>query len=232
MTKKLVSVFIFVFVTALVFAQESYTIKMSIKMEGMPAEYAAYGEQELVTFLKGEKSKTEISSMMISSTKYFDGKNYVVLAESMGNKTGFTATKEELEADEKKGKENLQTKVEYTADRKKIAGYECTKAIVTTTDETKKESKVIVWVTDKIKMGSTKKSSVSMIADLGDLKVQPLAMEASQQSNGMDLKLMLTTTEVLTTPINDNFFVPNTEGYIMNTYKDWINKMKAMQGGK
>src|SRR5947209_13599186 len=78
-------------------AQGPLTIKMSIKMEGLPAEYAAYGEYDITTYLKGDKSKTEVSNMMMNNQVYFDGKMVTSLTDAMGNKSGYTATKEEME---------------------------------------------------------------------------------------------------------------------------------------
>lgn len=220
--------------SALLNAQDTYTIKMSLKMEGMPAEYAAYGEQDIVTQVKGEKTKTEVSSMMFSSISYADGKSFTTLSESMGNKTGFTATKEEMDAEEKKAKDEVKPKIEYTTEKKTIAGYECTKAIITTLDKDKKENKVTVWFTEKLKasVSAAKRAARGGNLNFGDLKGVPLGIEASQSANGMELKMVMTATEVSTAAIDDSVFVPNTEGYTMSSYKDWMDKMKAMRGGK
>lgn len=217
---------------ALTNAQDNYTVKMSMKIEGMPAEYAAYGEQEIITHVKGDKSKTEMSGMMGTNITYYDGKKLTSLNDMMGNKSGFSATKEELESDKKK-KDEAKPKIEYTTEKKMIAGYECTKAIVTSIDKDKKENVITVWITEKLKPASpeSRKARKSSF-DLGDIKGLPLALEANQVSNGMDLKIVMTATEVSTTPINDSVFVPNTDGYQMLGYKEYMEKMKAAQGGK
>lgn len=221
----------FMLISAFAVAQEglkSYTIKMSMKMEGIPAEYAAYGEQDITTYTKGTKTKTEITSMMFSSVSYSDGKKYTSLTEAMGNKTGFVTTKEEMENFDKKEKKADKPKIEYTSEKKMIAGYECTKAIVTSIDKDKQESKVTVWFTEKIKMDPSGVKQSKGMFDLGDIKGTPLEMEIKQNSNGMDIKIIVTTTEVLTTPLDDSIFVANTEGYTMSTYKEWMDKMKSM----
>jgi hypothetical protein len=213
-------------------AQDSYTIKMSLKIEGMPAEYAAYGEQEITTFVKGDKSKTEMSSMMGSNISYFDGKTLTSLNDMMGNKSGFTATKEELEAGDKNKKEE-KPKIEYTSEKKTIAGYECTKALIKAIDKDKKENTITVWTTEKLKgMSPEARKARRGGFDFGDLKGVPLAMEAAQNANGMDMKIVMSATEVNTNPIDDSVFVPNTEGYKLSTYKDYMEKMKAMRDGK
>jgi hypothetical protein len=231
--KKMICSAALLFLSVAGFSQDNYTIKMSLKIEGMPAEYAAYGEQDIVTYVKGDKTKTEMNSMMGSNVSYFDGKKMTSLSDMMGNKSGFSATKEELENGDKKDKNEAKPKIEYTNEKKTIAGYECTKALVKSLDKEKKENVITVWVTDKLKpMSPEARKARRGGFDLGDIKGQPLAMEASQSSNGMDMKIMMTATEVSTSPIDDAVFVPNTDGYNMMSYKDYMDKMKAMQGGK
>jgi len=211
--------------------QDNYTIKMNMKIEGLPAEYAAYGEQETVTYIKGEKNKLEVTSMMGSHTTSFDGKMYTVLIDQMGNKMGYTATKEEMDASNNKSE--AKPKIEYTAEKKTIAGYECTKAIVTSEGKDKKENKIIVWVTDKIKsdLAKSKKGDRGMM-DLGDIKGYPLEMEMKQSQQGMDMKIVISATDVNTNAVDEGVFAVNTEGYKMSSYKDYAEKMKAMKGGQ
>lgn len=204
-------------------------MKMNMKIEGLPPEAAGFGEQETVTQIKGEKSRTEMTSMMGSTIMLFDGKNHTVLTDMMGNKTGYTATKEEMEAASKNEKE-VKPKIEYTNEKKTIAGYECTKAIVTTTGKDKKDMKMTVWVTDKIKYDLPKSKSGNMM-DLGDLKGYPLEMEMQQSQQGMDMKIIISATEVSTAAVDDSVFKANTDGYKMYTYKEFSDKMKAQRGG-
>ena len=63
---------VFALVTALSIAQDNYTVKMSMKIEGLPPEYAGFGEQEIVNYVKGDKYKTEVSSMMMTSSSSFE----------------------------------------------------------------------------------------------------------------------------------------------------------------
>jgi hypothetical protein len=223
--------FILAFCSLSTLAQENYTMKMTVKTEGLPPEYAAYGEQDIVTYLKGEKSKTEVNSMMFNTTVFFDGKVLTSLSDMMGTKSGYTATKEELEAQDK-GK-TTKPKIEYTTEKKNIAGYECTKAIATSAGSDKKEKTTILWITDKIKYDKNRsKATGRSMADFGDLKGHPLGMEMSQEMQGSEMKIIMTTTEVSTKPIDDSVFAINTEGYKMMTYQQFQDQMKAMQGGK
>ena len=216
--------------TAFINAQESYTLKMSVKVEGLPPEYAAYGEQDITTCVKGDKVKTEVSSMMFSSITYFDGKTYTMLSDAMGNKTGYSATKEEIDA-ANKDKKTDKPKIEYTSEKKTVSGYECTKAIITTLDKEKKENKTIVWITDKIKANPNMSGRTGSM-DFGDLKGQPLEMEINTSRQGTEMKVKMTTTEILTTGLDDSVFKPNTDGYILSSYSKKTKKMKSMGGGK
>jgi hypothetical protein len=224
---KIITSVAFVVLSAFAIAQESYTVKMNLKIEGLPPEYAGFGEQEIVNYVKGEKYKQEMTSMMGSNTTVFDGKKLTSIQEQMGNKSGFTATKEELDAAKDKDKEP-KPKVEYTTDKKTIAGYECTKAIVTSTGKDKKENKMTVWVTDKIKTPDTKAGSARRggMMDLGDIKGYPLEMEMSMNQGGMDMKMLVTTSEVTTAAIDDSAFTVSTEGYKMSTYAEYKEQLK------
>ena len=210
-------------------AQDNYTIKMSVRTEGLPSEYAAYGEQEIVTYVKGDKTKTEVSSMMFTSTVYSDGKTVTSLTDAMGNKSAYKATKEEIEESQKN---DAKPKIEYTSEKKTIAGYECTKAIITSIGKDKKEKVTIAWVTDKISSSQSLARKAGGRTNLGDLKGQPMALEMTMNQNGMDMKVLMTVTEVIIAPLEDSVFTINTEGFNVLTYKEMMEKQKSMMQGK
>lgn len=227
--KKIIALLPLLLLTFMIGAQENYTMKMTMRTEGLPPEEAAFGEQDIVTYVKGDKSKTEVTSMMFNSTIYFDGKTMTTLSEAMGNKSGFTATKEELDAENVK--KESKPKIEYTTEKRKIAGYECTKALITSTGDDKKPEVTIVWITDKIKYDNARhKNSRSGMRDFGDLKGYPLAMEMNKNYMGTDMKIIMTTTDVSTGPIDDKVFIVNTDGYTMMTYKEMKEKAKSYKG--
>jgi hypothetical protein len=227
--KKIITCTAILFMSALSFGQDCYTVKMKMKIEGLPPEYAAMGDQETVTYIKGDKSKVEMTSMMGSQIMLSDGKNYTFLNDAMGAKTGYKTTTEEMEMADK-GKTESKPKIEYTSEKKKIAGYECTKAIVTSTEKETKDSKIIVWVTDKIKYDAGKNKGGKDMMDLGDIKGYPLEMEIKQSQQGMDMKILMTATDVSTAPLADATFNVSTEGYTMTSYQETMAKMKAMRG--
>ena len=215
--------------SSLASAQDNYVIKMAVKIEGLPAEYAAMGEMDIINTIKGEKIKTERNGMMESSVSVYDGKKMISLTEAMGQKMGFTATKEELEASDKDTK-TPKAKFEYTSEKKMIAGYEATKVLMTTSE--KKEDVVTLWVTEKVKYmhPEANKAAGKGMLDLSELKGYPLAMEMNQSANGMAMKIIMTTTEISTGPIDDSVFVLNTDGYKLMNYKEMQAKQKAMMG--
>ncbi len=213
-------------------AQENFTVKMSVKVEGLPEEYAGMAENDVVTYMKGEKSKTEVTSMMMSQVIVNDGEKTTTLMEQMGNKTGWVLTKAEIEAEEKEAeaKKTAKPKIEYVDEKKTIAGYECLKAVVTQTGKDKKEVKTIVWYTDKIKQPTTSKTKGKrgMMGgpDLSELKGFPMETEMAMNNQGMDMKVISTVTEVLTSAIDDAVFKVSTDGYKMMSYKELKEQMK------
>lgn len=219
-------------------SQDNYTIKMSVKVEGLPEEYAGMAENDIITYMKGEKSKTELTSMMMTQVSLNDGEKTTTLMEQMGNKTGWVVTKTEAEADEKEAeskKGKTKPVVEYVGDKKTIAGYECSKAIVTTINKEKKEQKTIVWYTDKIKQPSStgnksgRRGGMMGGADLSAIKGFPMQTEMSMNNQGMEMKVISTVTEVSTAAIDDKIFTIDTEGYKIMSYKELKESMKAQQ---
>lgn len=221
---------------SLINAQDNFTIKMTVKVEGLPEEYSAMAENEVVVYMKGEKSKQELTSMMMNQTSVNDGSVTTTVMEQMGNKTGWTMTKADIEAEEKENEaKKTKPNIEYTTEKKTIAGYECTKAIVTSLmGKEKKEQQSTVWFTEKIKQPTTKTSSKRGMMggpDLSSLKGFPMQTEMSMNQQGMEMKVVTTVTEVSTNSIDDGIFKVNTDGYKMMTYAELKETMKKTQGG-
>src|SRR5436190_753117 len=180
-------------------AQQHYTIKMKLKIEGLPPEYAAMGEQDITTYIRDNQHKSEMSGMMGSMIVHYDGKLMTSLSDQMGMKTGFTATKDELEADEKQRKTESKPKIEYKEEKQTIAGYECKKAIVTNVNKEGREEKTTVWYTEDIKTMRPPSRGGRGMVDLGDLKGYPLSMEMVRDNQGTEMKSSITATEITTT---------------------------------
>lgn len=212
-------------------AQENYTIKMALRMEGLPPEMAAMGEMEITNYVKADKIKSETVGMMGTRILLIDGEKLTSLNEAMGNKTGYTATRAELDEADKNSKSS-KSKFEYTGDKKTIAGYECTKVLVTTLRE-KEETVTTLWVTEKLAI----KNNRMMRAqggkeglDLSELKGYPLGMEMNMAMNGQNLQMVMTATSVSIAAIEDSVFKVSTDGYRMMSYKDMLDKQATKMG--
>jgi len=225
--KKIILPVAFMLSSVIGIAQE-YVVKSASKLEGAPPEFAAYGEREMVTTIKGNKIKSETTSMMGTETRLYDGKTHTFLVDMMGNKMGYVATDAEMDAHAKS--KDAKPKVETTTEKKTIAGYECTKSIVTSTGKDNKEQKITVWATDKINfdLSKVKKDAQSRMMDFGDLKGYPMSIETDIAIQGQNMKLVIATTEVSTKPVDDSAFKVSTEGYKMMTYAEAMDMMKSM----
>lgn len=214
-------------------AQDNITIKSTLKLEGLPEGFEGMSESDMIVYMKGDKTKIEISSMMGTQTMINDGKKSTMLADQMGNKYGYVVTKEEEEEELKNEPKNTEKpSIEYVDEKTTVAGYECKKAIITTLEgKEKTKSVTTVWYTDKIKPQNGKKQIKNM-PDFGDLKGYPMKYEGPFNIMGMELKRFVTTNEVLTTAIEDATFVPNAEGYQLKTYKELKEESKKMQAGQ
>ncbi len=204
-------------------AQQSITVKSKITTEGLPAEYAAYGEMDLVTYISGDNFRNDMSSMMMSSTTVYKGNEITSLTESMGNKFGYKTTVAEMEKEKKSTK---KPKLEYTQEKKTIAGYECTKVLATIADKDGKEKTIVFWVTEAIKIDSKHRKGGDQDMDLSDLKGYPLGMEMTQSANGMDMKIIMMATEVNLGAVEASTFDVSTDGYKIMTYSEFKSMSK------
>lgn len=230
--KKIITSAAFVLASVIAVAQDNYTVKSSVKIEGLPAEYSAFGESDKVTYIKDNKSKVETSNMMGSTIEVFDGNKMTVLMEQMGDKSGWSATKEEMEkAKEEPKKDAVKPKVETTTEKKAIAGYDCVKSIVTVTDKDKKQMKINIWHTDKIKKpvtGSSKKKGGMSGGnfDFAEITGYPMSVDFETENQGMKIKYVETVNEVSTEKLDDAVFKADTEGYKMMTYAEYREQIK------
>ncbi|CAN5156864.1 hypothetical protein BH09BAC2_BH09BAC2_24110 [soil metagenome] len=87
-------------------------------------------------------------------------KKTTTLIEMMGNKTGFVSTEED-EIQQRKRMDSMMgarrnsvtnISIDYFDDTKKIAGYECKKALIKTSHQNGKTDSMFVWFTPEIKM--------------------------------------------------------------------------------
>ncbi len=104
--------------------------------------------------------------------------------------------------------------------KKKIAGYECKKAIVETKNQKGETNKTDVWYCEKLQGVSNTSSGMGTFKGL-----KGASLEFSAQQGPM--KIQMTATNVSTAPVADSKFVISTEGYTEIKAED----LKKQRGG-
>jgi GLPGLI family protein len=112
--------------------------------EGMEEQYKAMVPTETTVYFKGDKSRSETKMAVMNMVNIYNFKDnsMVTLTDGMGKKQ---AVKTDLSKPSDKYKPG-DFKIENTAETKTIAGYNCTKAIVTDKDGNKFD----LWFTKDI----------------------------------------------------------------------------------
>jgi GLPGLI family protein len=192
--------------SAFTFAQKEGSITYLMTMEGLPPEQAAMmGDMETKIVYKDNKTYSEMNSMMMSYKTVTDDKGSLVLMDQMGNKFFMRTTKAEMD---KMAEGNKEPKIEYTEEKKTIAGYECKKAIVTNTGK-EGEVKTDVWYTEKVPYvsgGGGRKGGGEMFKGL-----KGMPMEFAVKNGPYNIKM--TAKEVSFDKVSDSVFTLSTEGY-------------------
>lgn len=183
-------------------------VNYEMKIDGLPPEAAAMmGDMETKMYFKGDKSYSEMNSMMYSVKTLSDNKGTLLLMDQMGNKFYVKKTKEEGEKEAKKYKQDI--KVTYANDKKTIAGYECSKAIVTIKDkDSKSELKTDVWYSEKLFNIYTINNADAALL-FNQIKGMPLEYDINQG----EMKIKMSAKEVSNSPVSDSIFNLSTEGY-------------------
>lgn len=171
--------------------------------------------------------------MMGANVMCYDRKKMTTLSETVASKIGFTATKEELDANYKED-DAPKAKLEVTNEKKVIAGYECFKVVMTSIGPENVENKSVLWITDQIKYDHTDitRAMGKAFLDFSDIKGYPLAMETSQEVQGLKFRIIMITNEISTVPLDDSVFTVDTQGYTMMSYKEMLDQQNAAMGGR
>lgn len=192
--------------SAFTFAQKEGSVTYVMTMEGLPPEQAAMmGDMETKVYYKDKKTYSEMNSMMYSYKILNDEKGQLFLMDQMGNKFFTRTSKEELDKMAEASKDK-DPKIEYTNETKTIAGYECKKAIVTSTGK-EGEIKTDVWYSEKVpyvSQGGGRRGEM-----FKGLKGMPL--EFSMKQGPYNIKM--SAKEVSFDKVPDSVFALSTEGY-------------------
>lgn len=205
--KKLITA-VAIFMCAFTYAQQEGSITYLMAMEGVPPEQAAMmGDMETKIFYKDKKSLTEMSSMMMSYKTLNDENGSLILMDQMGNKFFTRVSKAEMDKNAEVNKDK-EPKIEYLNETKSIAGFECKKAIVTSTGK-EGEVKMDVWYSEKVpyvSQGGGGRRGGEMFKGL-----KGMPMEFTIKQGPMNIKM--TAKEVSFDKVPDSKFVLTTEGY-------------------
>ena len=188
-------------------------IAYSISYGDLPEEMKAYESmlpKEMNFSVKGDKSKMTQPSAMGSETIVItdnSANKSTVLIDAMGNKIAVSTDLDERFSN--------KPKVEYVAGTKKIAGYDCKKAILT--DEN--GIKTTLWYTPDVP---------ALDINLGLSEIDGLPLEFESEQNGINAKIVAKS--VSEEKINDSEFVIPA-GYKEMSAEEFQQLMKSQGGG-
>lgn len=203
-------------------AQNEGTVLYEMMIEGLPAEQASMmGDMTMKVVWKGDKVYSEQSSMMYEIKSVSDEKGTLLLMDQMGNKF---YTKIDPHDSKYQEKEIPDYQIEYTNDTKKIAGYECKKAIIKSKSRDGKEFTADIWYTDQIpnfyeKQRYTSKRNQGTIF-LKQIKGTPLEYTIP----GGPYTIRVIAKEINFNPVPDDIFKLSTDGYT-EMKPEQLNKM-------
>ncbi len=207
---------VLIFILSVTYAQSNFEGKVVYTMtyEDMPAEMKGMESmlpKEMKMYIKENKSRIEQNNMM--------GKTIIV--SDMDAKTGFMemnmagqSLRMNISTEEFEKEVNKMPDIEYFNETKKIAGYDCKKAIMK--DESGQLT-LTVFYTEKI--------SNKAHREFGGLKGFPLEYSMPQQ----EMKVIMTASEVSEESISESIF-NKSEGYRDITQEELQQMM--MGGGR
>lgn len=209
-------------------AQNEGTAMYDMTIEGLPPEQASMmGDMTMKIMWKGDKVYSEQSSMMYEMKSVSDENGTLVLMEQMGNKFYMKIDPNDPKLKDKE-KESPDYTIEYTNDTKKIAGYDCKKAIIKSKTKDGKDLNIDVWYTDKISNVYNKQKYASKRNQGAKFlkQINGMPLEYSIPQGQMTIKV--TTKEINFNPVSDDVFKLSTEGYTERK----PDQMKGMSGGQ
>ncbi len=186
---------------------------MSYTESSMTKEELEMMPEETEMWFKGDLVKLRMPMGMGMQSDVLILKDKVVLLmDLMGNKLAMESTKTEVEKQNSDSKKAVVKLVD--GETKKVAGYDCKKAILSTPDE----KDMIVWYSDKIK------SNGSWYFQMSEIKGFPL--EFSMKTG--EISVRMTAKEVRMENVADAEFTVSSDYKVMSQ----ADMMKMMGGNK
>lgn len=183
------------------------SIKYKMELTGAPGGNdmaAILGNASMTIYFKNDKSLTDMVSPVYTMKTLTDSKGMLMVMETIGQKSFTRNTNEELAKEKPK---SYDPQVVITKEKKKILGYDCTKALITTKDSKDKLSTTVMWYTDKIRCAAI--AGITNTDVLGKIKGTPLQIEIDKGA----VKSRITAAEISVKPVPDAVFVLSTAGY-------------------
>jgi len=192
----------------------SYEVNMESEDEMVQQQLAMMSGSTMKMSFQDKNFRVDMDMGMMKNSTISNGKSdkTLMLLEIMGMKMAVPMSKEDIDNAKDEEESEKEPTIERTNETKTIAGYECTKIIIT--DEDGLET--IMYVTDKIKPANNKnKFSNDKINGF------PLYMEIEQNKGGMEMTMTMSAVKVETKIKDKSLFdtkIP--EGYDEKTMKE------------
>lgn len=196
-------------------AKISYDVKIDLPANTPPQMADMLDGATMTLYIKGPLSRLDMNMTLFNNTTFYNAqdKSATVLMEAGGNKYMIRAKREELEKQRPENEKYLGVIFEDQAETRKIAGYNCKKAIA----KLKDGSNFTVFYTPDV-VPENREYSIQF----ENLKGLPLVYEMVQNN----LKMKFTATNVDLNPVPASIFdIPKT-GYKELTLAD----LRRMQG--
>lgn len=194
------------------------TYEITYDTPGLDASMKAQMPSEMTLYLKGNKMAQETKSAMFSQCVIVDSdsKTSIMLMDipAMNKQVAMKISKEDMD---KQLNEQPKVKVDLIDETKKIAGYNCKKAEVTSGDNT-----ITIYYTTEI--GG---DNMNWATQFKDIKGLLMEYSITENSQGMDITMKFTAKEVKEGKVKDSkFSIPS--GYQELTKEE----AKKMFGGE
>ena len=164
------------------------------------------GNSSVTIYFKKGKSLTEMSTPIYSMQTLYDSKGLLLLMNAVGKQFYTRKSPEDLQK-EKLAKNEVAPMIALSKEKKKILGYDCSKATITLSDKSGKKVTLTVWCTDKI----------HNIPDVGpvtaDIQVKIKGIPLEIQMNEGPINSLMRATDVSVKPVAESVFNLSTSGY-------------------
>ena len=197
------------------------TVTYSISFEGSglpPEALTMLNGAEAVSYIKGDKRRTDMNMAIQSTSSLIDEKTkeVVTLMDVMGQKYLIRLKPEDLK---KEQAQDPDLSIKYVDGTKDIAGYSCKKAEITIKGKDGKEETVTIYYTEEIPTSDIK-------SVYKGLKGYPMEYQITQSG----IKMTFTAKSVSKDPVPDSKFEIPKDGYKEMTMEEFQKAM--LQAGQ